>query len=529
MPIRVLKPQVGGTAAALVEGFDYAGDMGADIVNASLSGQGTVQSVQDVVEDHPDTLYVVAAGQRQHRRRRHRTDPLALQRDRGQHDLRRGHRPERQPRELLELRSDLGGPRRPGHDRPLHGERLGRSWPAPATTSRPTTSSPAGRPRAPGPGPNEAGGGRLVVDDRLARGGLRGRHRREREDRDALRPHRQAGVLRALRHAPAHRDQLRQAEGRDLVRTARDWTTRKEWSGVLAGGDFASYSTYLFSDGGQPYVRFRLTTDDEGLNDDGVHLDNVRVLCKGSTYDSSNYKYFQGTSMATPHVSGTAALALSLRPTATVAELRAALLETGDPAASLAGKTVTGKRLNALRRGGARWAARGDRRRHRRRGHRGEAATPRSTRSARPRATTSSTAPTHRLRQRDHAEERGLGHHTGRGERHGHGAPARAPSTTSAWSPPAGGIDVTGRGRRPSPPPPAPRRRRRSRASAPCPASGRSRSTGTTPRPRRATRCSSEPRRAAPTGHPGGHRRVQRAHGHRPHRRGPGSASGCRR
>ncbi len=61
------------------------------------------------------------------------------------------------------------------------------------------------------------------------------------------------------------------------------WTTRKQWSGVLAGGEFASYSTYLSSDGGRPYVRFRLTTDGEGQNDDGVHLDNVRVLCKSST------------------------------------------------------------------------------------------------------------------------------------------------------------------------------------------------------------------------------------------------------
>ncbi len=62
MPIRVLRPGTGGTAAALIEGFDYAGDMGADIVNASLSGEGTMQSVQDVVEDHPDTLFVAAAG-----------------------------------------------------------------------------------------------------------------------------------------------------------------------------------------------------------------------------------------------------------------------------------------------------------------------------------------------------------------------------------------------------------------------------------------------------------------------------------
>ena len=113
MPIRVLKPQVGGTAAALVEGFDYAGDMGADIVNASLSGQGTVQSVQDVVEAHPDTLYVSAAGNDNANVDGAGRGRWPVQRDRAQHDLRRGHRPERQPRQLLELRAtsvDLGAP-----------------------------------------------------------------------------------------------------------------------------------------------------------------------------------------------------------------------------------------------------------------------------------------------------------------------------------------------------------------------------------------------------------------------------------
>ena len=170
-------------------------------------------------------------------------------------------------------------------------------------------------------------------------------------------------------------------------------------------------------------MRFRLTTDDEGINDDGAHLDNVRVLCKGSNYDSSHYKYFQGTSMATPHVSGTAALVLSLRPTATVAELRAALLETGDTVSSLAGKTVTGKRLNALGAVGHGGPL----------GVTGDATDVGGT-GARLNATVNpiGTATSYRfeygtdprLRQRDRDEERRLRHHAGRGQRHRHGAPA---------------------------------------------------------------------------------------------------------
>jgi subtilisin family serine protease len=69
----------------------------------------------------------------------------------------------------------------------------------------------------------------------------------------------------------------------------------------------------------------------------------------GSTYPGNDWWYMSGTSMATPHVSGAAALVWSLFPSATVAGVRAALLERVDPKPGLAGKTVTGGRLNAYR------------------------------------------------------------------------------------------------------------------------------------------------------------------------------------
>ena len=50
--------------------------------------------------------------------------------------------------------------------------------------------------------------------------------------------------------------------------------------------------------------------------------------------------------MATPHVAGAAALLLGRKPTLTVAQVRSLLLDTGDPLPALAGKTVTGRRLN---------------------------------------------------------------------------------------------------------------------------------------------------------------------------------------
>ncbi|MDQ2983090.1 MAG: S8 family serine peptidase, partial [Actinomycetota bacterium] len=64
-----------------------------------------------------------------------------------------------------------------------------------------------------------------------------------------------------------------------------------------------------------------------------------------STTRGNTYSYFSGTSMATPHVSGAAALILS-KCTLDTAQLKNTLLNNTDPIASMAGITVTGGRLN---------------------------------------------------------------------------------------------------------------------------------------------------------------------------------------
>lgn len=60
----------------------------------------------------------------------------------------------------------------------------------------------------------------------------------------------------------------------------------------------------------------------------------------------TGYMHFSGTSMATPYVSGAAALVLAQNPKLTTKELKARLLDSTVPVAELKGKTTTGGRLN---------------------------------------------------------------------------------------------------------------------------------------------------------------------------------------
>lgn len=73
----------------------------------------------------------------------------------------------------------------------------------------------------------------------------------------------------------------------------------------------------------------------------------VEIFSSTSGSDTE-YQVFAGTSMASPHVAGVAALCLSAFPKASMIELRERLLSTVTVVEGLRGKVVTGGRLNAL-------------------------------------------------------------------------------------------------------------------------------------------------------------------------------------
>src|SRR5262249_40135396 len=68
-----------------------------------------------------------------------------------------------------------------------------------------------------------------------------------------------------------------------------------------------------------------------------------------STTPANTYSSFSGTSMATPHVTGAAALLCAANASLSASKLRALLAFNGDSVPALQGTTLTGRRLNVFK------------------------------------------------------------------------------------------------------------------------------------------------------------------------------------
>jgi subtilisin family serine protease len=119
--------------------------------------------------------------------------------------------------------------------------------------------------------------------------------------------------------------------------------------GSTSGTTMNTYTSEALTGLGGTNVRvvFRYAAGPAPIETNGVWLDDLSLTCYQATNVAPGYAFLQGTSMAAPEVSGTAALLFSIQPSATVTTVRNALLAGVDPLASLSGKTVTGGRIDA--------------------------------------------------------------------------------------------------------------------------------------------------------------------------------------
>jgi subtilisin family serine protease len=121
-----------------------------------------------------------------------------------------------------------------------------------------------------------------------------------------------------------------------------------EWSGST-GGLFVGLSTDVsaFDGAATFFPALRLRSDSDGTVGDGGYVDDLSLRCLRAA--AEDYATISGTSMASPHVAGVAALAKAAHPEFTVAQVKAAILGGADRLGSLTGKVATGGRLDACR------------------------------------------------------------------------------------------------------------------------------------------------------------------------------------
>jgi subtilisin family serine protease len=122
---------------------------------------------------------------------------------------------------------------------------------------------------------------------------------------------------------------------------------------AAAGNESTAISSYpaYYSKTYDNVISIASTDQNDGLSSFSNYGDGVNIAAPGrdvlSTVPNNGYQSYSGTSMATPHVAGLAALIWSKNPSLTYLQVKDAILTTGDAVPTLVGKVDTGTRINA--------------------------------------------------------------------------------------------------------------------------------------------------------------------------------------
>lgn len=107
----------------------------------------------------------------------------------------------------------------------------------------------------------------------------------------------------------------------------------------FSSANIISVAATTYSDGLAGFSNYGSTSVDLGAPGEGIT----------STLPNNQYQAWSGTSMATPHVAGAAALIKAHKPSLTHSQIKTILMSSVDPISALSGKSVTGGRLNVFK------------------------------------------------------------------------------------------------------------------------------------------------------------------------------------
>lgn len=335
MPLRVLDAAGVGTSADIAAAFSYAGEHGAEVVNGSFGGPGFSQAVLDAIARYPRTLFVVAAGNAASNNDITPTYPcnyaaanLLCVAATTNNDS-------------LASFSNYGAT---SVDLAAPGAAIVSSVPAFATLLQDDFGTDLDQ-RWTSP----EGGWGLAVDDL-------GYYLSDSPGTN-YRPNADLAITASPIDAGGQSDcvlsyvmRLDTEEDADvfLIEASHDgskWTHVAGWTGSTAGNWIALSTKLPAPESTSLYLRFRLTSNNQ-IERDGVDLDDVMIRCVTSIYSGNEYRYFSGTSMASPHVAGAAGALIGAAPEKPMTAIKQALLAGVDPISSLVGRTLTAGRLN---------------------------------------------------------------------------------------------------------------------------------------------------------------------------------------